>query len=263
MSTGYGGRTARLFDAKMYNAGKGSDPFYHSRRWRALRESALKRDGYRDALEARRGIRVQAQTVHHIFPREAYPQYQWSLWNLISLTDVNHEAMHDRLSGALSLAGRRLMLETAEARGIRAVRVSLVIGLPGSGKSTWVRANMGGGLAYDMDAIAGAFRLRGPHVEYHDGARRLARSIAASFADRAKLYSGDVYVIRAAPDVDFAADVGPDRVIVCEGMRDIHARGDYRPVDLDAMAARIDDVAAWAEANGLEVVRVNGEGEDG
>ena len=250
-----GGRVARLFYA-MYTK-KGTDPFYNSKKWRHKREAILRRDGYRDQLDARVGMLTEAQTVHHIFPRDMYPRYQWADWNLISLSNANHEAMHNRLTGGLSDAGLKLMQETAEARGIRLHRVTLVVGLPGSGKTTWTRRAMGGGLAFDLDHVAAAFRLRTPHAEYHEAARKLANGLAKGFAQNAARYTGDVFILRAAPTWDEAAELEMDRIVICEGERDISDRKDYRPVDLDAMRARIAALGEWAEVNGIDVERVS------
>ncbi len=44
-------------------------------------------DGYRCRESARYGKRVEATTVHHVWPAEDYPEYAWELWNLISLSE--------------------------------------------------------------------------------------------------------------------------------------------------------------------------------
>lgn len=87
--------------------------FYHTTRWEKKREKILRRDGYMCQESKRYGKRVQATTVHHIFPREEYPQYAWADWNLISLSAEMHNKMHDRLTGALTERGRELLDRTA------------------------------------------------------------------------------------------------------------------------------------------------------
>lgn len=78
---------------------------YRTARWRRLRAAVLRRDGYlcREAL--RYGRRVEATTVHHVWPAEDYPEYAWSAWNLVSLSDDAHNAMHDRLTHRLTPLG--------------------------------------------------------------------------------------------------------------------------------------------------------------
>ena len=55
---------------------KTPDPFYKTRRWQTLRRMVLKRDGYECQLAKQRGKNVPAEVVHHIFPREDFPEYQ-------------------------------------------------------------------------------------------------------------------------------------------------------------------------------------------
>lgn len=93
-----------------------SRQFYNSTRWLRLRERVLKRDGYLCQISKRYGKRVQATVVHHIFPRENYPEYQWEPWNLISVSMAAHNALHDRETDALTDEGRRLLERTAERR---------------------------------------------------------------------------------------------------------------------------------------------------
>lgn len=85
---------------------------YTSRRWIRLREKILKRDNYQCQYSKRYGRRVQANTVHHIFPVETYPQYEWCEWNLISLSAEAHNIMHDRDTHELTDEGKKLQNRT-------------------------------------------------------------------------------------------------------------------------------------------------------
>ena len=97
---------------------KTADPFYKSRRWRRLRAAVLRRDGYRCQWSRRFGKRAQADTVHHAFPREQWPEYQWEPWNLVSLSAHAHNQMHDRVTGALTEKGWQLLRITARRAGV-------------------------------------------------------------------------------------------------------------------------------------------------
>lgn len=92
---------------------------YKTKRWERLRRAVLARDGYRCQESARYGKDKTATTVHHIFPRDDYPQYQWDDWNLISLSAEMHNEMHDRNTGALTAKGRELMQRTARKRNMK------------------------------------------------------------------------------------------------------------------------------------------------
>ena len=78
---------------------------YKTKRWEKLRHSILRRDGFKCRQSARFGVTAEANTVHHVWPAEDYPEYAWCPWNLISLTGKQHEAMHDRISGKLTELG--------------------------------------------------------------------------------------------------------------------------------------------------------------
>ena len=95
-----------------------NDPFYKTKRWEHLRASILKRDGYICQESKRYGRIVQANTVHHIFPREDFPEYQWQPWNLISLSNEQHEAMHYRSGKELTEKGVDLVKRTARKQGL-------------------------------------------------------------------------------------------------------------------------------------------------
>ena len=92
---------------------KTADPFYKRQRWKRLRERVLRRDGYMCQEAKRYGIQAEAATVHHIFPRDEFPEYEWAPWNLISLSGTAHDAMHDRITNALTEKGAEWLRRTA------------------------------------------------------------------------------------------------------------------------------------------------------
>lgn len=95
------------------------DPFYRSKRWENKRNKILRRDGYRCQYYSRYGKNRQANTVHHIFPREQYPEYEWCDWNLISLSNEAHNKMHERATHDLTEIGEELLRRTARQKSIR------------------------------------------------------------------------------------------------------------------------------------------------
>ena len=88
------------------------------KKWERLREFVLARDQYLDQEAKRYGKRMEAQVVHHIFPREYFPQYAFDEWNLISLSNKTHDEMHDRASHLLTAKGFDLMIRTARRQKI-------------------------------------------------------------------------------------------------------------------------------------------------
>ena len=91
---------------------------YKEKRWLKLRESALRRDKYMDAYLKRYGKHKAAEVVHHIFPAEDFPEYQFCLWNLISVQRKTHNLFHDRNSNKLTKAGVELLVRTARRNQI-------------------------------------------------------------------------------------------------------------------------------------------------
>lgn len=92
--------------------------YYKSKRWRIKRESILKRDGYQCQISKRFGKIVEANTVHHIFPRRDFPEFAWENWNLISISSEKHAELHDRESDKLTQKGLDLLRRTARERKI-------------------------------------------------------------------------------------------------------------------------------------------------
>ena len=79
---------------------KQSDPFYHRKEWKRIRELALQRDRgmCRDCMERMKsetGFRPHRATmVHHLIPRSERPDLELELDNLLSLCAECHEKRH-------------------------------------------------------------------------------------------------------------------------------------------------------------------------
>lgn len=81
---------------------------YNKKKWKLKREKILRRDKYLCQHYKRYGKRVDANTVHHIYPVEEYPEYAYCDWNLISLSNKAHNSMHARDNHELTEMGEML-----------------------------------------------------------------------------------------------------------------------------------------------------------
>lgn len=79
--------------------------FYRSTKWKRKRTKILRRDEYMCQQSRRYGKTEPATTVHHIYPLEYYPELALVDWNLLSLCDKQHNAMHDRVTHEMTELG--------------------------------------------------------------------------------------------------------------------------------------------------------------
>lgn len=79
--------------------------FYKSKAWKRKRAKILRRDEYMCQESKRYGKTEPATTVHHCYQLEYYPELALEDWNLISLSDKQHNAMHDRVTHELTALG--------------------------------------------------------------------------------------------------------------------------------------------------------------
>lgn len=92
--------------------------FYTSKKWLRKREHILRRDKYIDQILKRYGKMREGNIVHHIFPRDQFPEYEFCDWNLITVSLATHNTLHDRNTNALTDEGMRLLIRTARKQGI-------------------------------------------------------------------------------------------------------------------------------------------------
>lgn len=85
---------------------------YYSNKWKKKRLKILRLDGYKDKVAAMFGRTEEATVVHHIYPANDYPEYQWCNWNLISVSMATHNKLENRKTGELTSLGKWLMDKT-------------------------------------------------------------------------------------------------------------------------------------------------------
>lgn len=90
---------------------------YHGSRWKNKRAKILRRDGYKCKVSAMYGRTEEANTVHHIYPADEYPEYAWCDWNLISVSQAMHNKLENRQTGELTKLGRWLQRITPIPKG--------------------------------------------------------------------------------------------------------------------------------------------------
>ena len=85
---------------------------YYGGRWKRKRKSILRLDGYKCVIAKWYGKTEEANTVHHIYPADEYPEYAWCDWNLISVSTASHNKLENRKTGELTKLGQWLKNKT-------------------------------------------------------------------------------------------------------------------------------------------------------
>lgn len=129
---------------------------------------------------------------------------------------------------------------------------TLVIGLPGTGKTTYVKNNLRNGLVYDLDAIAAAVRLAEPHEEHHSAARQVANDLLSAFLDSASKCTNDIFIIRTMPDQKELSLIHPEKIVVCTH---IYVDRDYS-MNMSQFIKKLDGIEQYAETNNAEIIYI-------
>lgn len=92
---------------------------YSGTKWKKKREHILRLDGYRCQIDKMYGRETPANTVHHIYSSGEYPEYAWDDWNLISVSQENHNRLENRKTGELTKLGLELQRRTIPGKNWR------------------------------------------------------------------------------------------------------------------------------------------------
>ena len=77
-----------------------------TKRWKNFRISIMVRDKFLCQESLRYGKKVPAVMVHHIFPVSEYPELEFVSWNCISLSNHEHNKMHNRVNDLITRKGK-------------------------------------------------------------------------------------------------------------------------------------------------------------
>lgn len=77
-----------------YSKPEGTRAWYHTGRWKTLRDNIMAMYQGIDPLAKSRGRLEQAYTVHHIIPAEEDSSLFWNPSNLIPLSRASHDEVH-------------------------------------------------------------------------------------------------------------------------------------------------------------------------
>lgn len=133
--------------------------------------------------------------------------------------------------------------------------VTLIIGEPSTGKTTYAKNHLGNGVCYDLDHIAAAFRLTQPHAERHEVARILANSLLCGFREYASRYTDVILIIRTAPTINELEEIDPDVLVVCDQRHDVSKRKDALAFDRTDFEQKIDAAEQWAMRKRVKLKR--------
>lgn len=82
------------------------DPFYKTKRWRKKRAASFRKHEYLCQETRRFGLDEDAEVLHHIYPREQYPELEWEDWNLLPVTNKKHNTFHNRDDNTITAKGK-------------------------------------------------------------------------------------------------------------------------------------------------------------
>lgn len=138
--------------------------------------------------------------------------------------------------------------------------VTLVMGLPGSGKSTWAKEHLGDGVVWDLDHIMAALLYRDDsHQPVRDDIRSAANSMLESFISEFENADYPVIVIRTAPRAEELRLINPTKIVYMTTLYDIRNRENYHDLtaaEMTTMAKRYLDTISWARRNNIELLEV-------
>src|SRR5690625_514598 len=98
----------------MITMAKRVDTFYQGKKWLRKRQVVLKLYDYQCQETKQYGKTASAEVVHHIYPREQYPELEYVTWNLLPITSDHHNKFHDRVND--EIIGRGLYWQRKRQR---------------------------------------------------------------------------------------------------------------------------------------------------
>lgn len=129
----------------------------------------------------------------------------------------------------------------------------LVVGLPGTGKTTYVQKHLGDGLAFDLDYISAALLYKNPHDLRDMGAIKVGNSFLESFVVHGEEWNPTLYIIRTAPKLSEMETIKPTRIVYMVHRYDISDRDDLHEIDEGELLQRLSLFLSEATKLGIPI----------
>lgn len=128
----------------------------------------------------------------------------------------------------------------------------LIIGLPGTGKTTWVKKNLEqSDLCFDLDWLAAAMVLGAEHERKNWVAKRVINKLLLLLVSEMEIETnrvgGNVFIIRCAPDWNELDDLDPDYVLFFVKEYDIGHRKLIDNTGLSEARIRVGAAMDWCK----------------
>lgn len=128
----------------------------------------------------------------------------------------------------------------------------LIICLPGTGKTTWVKNNLGqNDLCFDLDWLAAAMVLGSEHERKNWVAKRVINKLLLPLVSEMEIETnrvgGNVFIIRCAPDWNELDDLDPDYVLFFVKEYDISHRKLIDNTGLSEARTRVRAAVDWCK----------------
>lgn len=128
----------------------------------------------------------------------------------------------------------------------------LIIGLPGTGKTTWVKNNLEqNDLCFDLDWLAAAMVLGEEHERKNWIAKRVVNNFLFPLVSEMEIETnkvgGNVFIIRCAPDWNELDDLNPDYVLFFVKEYDIGRRKFVDKTGLPEARIRVRAAMDWCK----------------
>ena len=132
-------------------------------------------------------------------------------------------------------------------------KITLIVGLIGTGKTEYAKAIANGALVYDLDYLKSSLTFSEVHSTDDPDARKVANAFLDTFIEVGRATGRDLIVIRMAPKLTELERIKPDKLVVMLKEYDVSDREDFHEIDRDEYGMRLNACAKWCDHHNVQI----------